>query len=61
MLDETAASLDAATEAVLLDALASLAGDTTVITISHRESTLARCDRQVELAGLHREPLSQIV
>ncbi|MFL4472421.1 ATP-binding cassette domain-containing protein [Paeniglutamicibacter sp. MACA_103] len=59
VLDETTASLDAATEAVLLDAVAALAGETTVITISHRESTLARCDRRVELAGLHSAPLSQ--
>lgn len=59
VLDETTASLDAATEALLLDAVAALAGDTTVITISHRESTLARCDRRVELADLHRAPLSR--
>lgn len=54
VLDETTASLEAATEALLLDAVAALAGDTTVITISHRESTLARCDRRVELSELHR-------
>lgn len=59
VLDETTASLDAATEAILLDAVAALAGDTTVITISHRESTLARCDRRIELDKLHTEPVSQ--
>ncbi|POH71761.1 ABC transporter ATP-binding protein [Arthrobacter glacialis] len=59
VLDETTASLDAATEAVLLDAVAALSGDTTVITISHRDSTLARCDRMVDLADLHSSPLSQ--
>ncbi|MBV1778773.1 ABC transporter ATP-binding protein/permease [Paeniglutamicibacter sp. ABSL32-1] len=59
VLDETTASLDAATEALLLDAVAALAGDTTVITISHRESTLARCDRRVALAGLQSAPLAQ--
>lgn len=56
VLDETTASLDTATEALLLDAVTALAGEKTVITISHRESTLARCDRRVELAELHRDP-----
>jgi ATP-binding cassette subfamily C protein CydC len=59
VLDETTASLDAATEALLLDAVEQLAGDMTVVTISHRESTLARCDRRVELADLHRAPQAQ--
>lgn len=59
VLDETTASLDAATESLLLDAVAALGGETTVITISHRESTLERCDRRVELSGLHRAPLAQ--
>lgn len=59
VLDETTASLDAATEALLLDAVEQLSGDMTVVTISHRESTLARCDRRVELADLHRAPQAQ--
>ncbi|MFF5793572.1 ABC transporter ATP-binding protein [Paeniglutamicibacter sp. NPDC012692] len=59
VMDETTASLDAATEAILLDAVSALAGDTTVITISHRESTLVRCDRRVSLADLHSAPLAQ--
>ncbi|MGJ3190026.1 amino acid ABC transporter ATP-binding/permease protein [Paenarthrobacter sp. FR1] len=49
VLDETTASLDAASERALLDAVSRLAGETTVITISHRESTLAACDRRVQL------------
>lgn len=61
VLDEPTASLDAATETILLDAVAALAPDTTVITISHRESTLARCDRRVDLAGLHAVPVAQPV
>ncbi|WP_411732425.1 ATP-binding cassette domain-containing protein [Paeniglutamicibacter sp.] len=61
VLDETTASLDAATEALLLDAVAALAGETTVITVSHRESTLARCDRRAELSELHCAPLPQSV
>ncbi|MFZ4841910.1 ABC transporter ATP-binding protein [Mycetocola saprophilus] len=56
ILDETTAALDARSESSLLDALAALRGETTVITISHRPSTLARCDRVVQLPALHREP-----
>lgn len=56
ILDETTASLDARSESSLLDALEALRGETTVITISHRPSTLARCDRVVQLPALHREP-----
>ena len=49
VLDETTASLDAASEQALVDAVAGLAGGTTVITVSHRESTLAACDRRLVL------------
>lgn len=49
VLDETTASLDAASEHALMEAVAGLAGVTTVITISHRESTLAACDRRLVL------------
>lgn len=49
VLDETTASLDAASEQALMEAVAGLARETTVITISHRESTLAACDRRLVL------------
>lgn len=49
VLDETTASLDAASEQALVEAVAGLAGGTTVITVSHRESTLATCDRRIVL------------
>jgi ATP-binding cassette subfamily C protein CydC len=49
VLDETTASLDAASEQALVEAVAGLAGGTTVITVSHRESTLAACDRRLVL------------
>ncbi|NQD89716.1 ABC transporter ATP-binding protein [Paenarthrobacter sp. CM16] len=49
VLDETTASLDPASENALVEALAGIAGETTVITVSHRESTLAACDRRVHL------------
>lgn len=49
VLDETTASLDPASEQALMEAVAGLAGLTTVITISHRESTLAACDRRLVL------------
>ncbi|MGP9501771.1 amino acid ABC transporter ATP-binding/permease protein [Specibacter sp. AOP5-B1-6] len=61
ILDETTASLDAATEGILLDAVAALSGETTVITISHRESTLARCDRRVDLESLHTAPQAMAI
>jgi len=50
VLDETTASLEASEQA-LMAAVAKLAGTTTVITISHRESTLAACDRQLVLGN----------
>lgn len=49
VLDETTASLDPASERALVEAVAAIAGDTTVITVSHRESTLAACHRRVQL------------
>ncbi len=54
LLDETTANLDADAEASVLDAIARLAGTTTVITISHRESTLRRCDRRVDIGDLQK-------
>uniref|UniRef100_UPI003F4971CE amino acid ABC transporter ATP-binding/permease protein n=1 Tax=Paenarthrobacter nicotinovorans TaxID=29320 RepID=UPI003F4971CE len=49
ILDETTASLDPASERALAEALAAIAGETTIITVSHRESTLAACERRVHL------------
>ncbi|MBT2586383.1 amino acid ABC transporter ATP-binding/permease protein [Arthrobacter sp. ISL-95] len=49
VLDETSASLDPASEQALVKILGAIAGETTVITVSHRESTLAACDRRVHL------------
>lgn len=49
VLDETTASLDPASERALVEALAGIAGETTIITVSHRESTLAACNRRVHL------------
>lgn len=49
VLDETTASPDAASEQDLVDAVAGLAGGTTVIAVSHREFTLTVCDRRLVL------------
>lgn len=51
VLDETTASLDPASERSLVEALAAVSGETTVITVSHRESTLAACHRRVQLGA----------
>jgi HlyD family secretion protein len=44
VLDEATSALDGVTEAVIEDAIASLAGKVTVIIIAHRLSTVRRCD-----------------
>jgi len=44
VLDEATSALDGITEAVIEDAIASLAGKLTVIIIAHRLSTVRRCD-----------------
>jgi len=49
ILDEATSALDAETENALCDVLASLKGKVTLIVISHRESTLASCDRLLNL------------
>ena len=51
VLDEITASLDPASERALMAAVASISGETTVITVSHRESTLAACHRRVQLVS----------
>lgn len=49
ILDEATSALDADTERAFCDALAALRGRLTMLVISHRESTLARCDRIIEI------------
>lgn len=45
VLDEATSALDSDTEARVMDTIASLRGRLTVITVSHRLSTLKHCDR----------------
>lgn len=49
VLDETTASLDGPSEESVLGVVRGLAGETTVVVVSHRETTLAICDRTVTL------------
>jgi ABC-type multidrug transport system fused ATPase/permease subunit len=51
VLDEATAALDNATERGVIDAVEGLSRDLTVVMIAHRLSTLARCDRVIELAS----------
>ena len=50
ILDEATSALDDATETAVLDAIMALGGEITVLTIAHRLSTLADCDRIINLA-----------
>jgi ATP-binding cassette, subfamily B, bacterial len=50
ILDEPTSSVDANTEAAIMEALERLMQDRTTIMISHRERTLQRCDVRIELA-----------
>jgi len=50
VLDEPTSSLDRASEAEVVDGLERLRAGRTTIVIAHRPLTLARCDRQLELA-----------
>jgi ATP-binding cassette subfamily B protein/subfamily B ATP-binding cassette protein MsbA len=66
ILDEPTASLDAATEAAVMGALARLAAGRTVIVIAHRLATVRRADRvavldggRVVQAGTHDELVGQ--
>ncbi len=45
VLDEPTSSLDAESEEVIVDTLTRLKGQVTVVVVSHRDSTLATCDR----------------
>jgi ATP-binding cassette, subfamily B, bacterial len=51
VLDEPTSSVDVATETRILAAMARLATGRTTFLIAHRSSTLAHCDRWVELRG----------
>ena len=51
VLDEATGALDGATEAALFDALSAARPGLTVIIISHRSTTLARCKRVVRVEG----------
>jgi ATP-binding cassette, subfamily B, bacterial PglK len=45
ILDEATSSLDSSTEAKIMETIADLRGQLTIITVSHRLSTLRHCDR----------------
>jgi ABC-type multidrug transport system fused ATPase/permease subunit len=45
VLDEATAALDVETEAAVVEAVAALAGEITLVVIAHRLSTIKRCDR----------------
>ena len=47
VLDEPTSALDLPTEALVADAVAALAGETTIVVIAHRLSSLVHCDRLV--------------
>ena len=51
ILDEATSALDVATEARLLEALRSLAGKLTMVVSAHRLSTIAGCDKVVDLSN----------
>jgi ABC-type multidrug transport system fused ATPase/permease subunit len=49
ILDEATSALDARTERAVIETIERLKGSVTVLVVSHRRSTLAACDRIVEL------------
>src|SRR5213592_3186970 len=51
LLDEATSSLDTATEAKLIEALRNLTGKLTIVTIAHRLSTVAGCDKLIDLSN----------
>ncbi len=51
LLDEATSSLDIATEAKLIEALRQLSGKLTIVTVAHRLSTVAGCDKLVDLSN----------
>lgn len=49
ILDEATSALDSDTESMVVDNLSSLKGQSTIIAIAHRVSTLARCNKLIEM------------
>lgn len=49
VLDEATSSLDTATEHSVMDAVGALRGDKTLVIVTHRLSTVSRCDRLYRL------------
>jgi ABC-type multidrug transport system fused ATPase/permease subunit len=51
LLDEATSALDIATEAKLIEALQNLSGKLTIVTVAHRLSTVAGCDKLIDLGN----------
>jgi ATP-binding cassette, subfamily B, bacterial PglK len=51
ILDEATSALDEDTEAAVLSALQALRNDLTLVTVAHRATTLAACDRLIRVDG----------
>ena len=51
LLDEATSALDIATEAKLIEALRKLSGKLTILTVAHRLSTVAGCDKLIDLGN----------
>ncbi|HEX8571242.1 MAG TPA: ABC transporter ATP-binding protein [Allosphingosinicella sp.] len=51
ILDEATSALDEATERAVLEALHELRKDLTLVTVAHRATTLAACDRLIRVEG----------
>ena len=51
ILDEATSALDEATERAVLAALQTLRADMTLVTVAHRATTLAACDRLIRVEG----------
>lgn len=49
VFDEATSALDSDTERAVMEALAGLSRDLTLVMIAHRLSTVAHCDRVIEL------------
>jgi ATP-binding cassette subfamily C protein len=49
VLDEATSALDTATEAKLIEALRNLSGKLTIVTVTHRLSSVANCDKLINL------------
>ena len=51
VLDEATSALDQYSESIVYDAIRNIPEDKTVIIVAHRESSVALCDRRVEITG----------